>query len=523
MTTAAPSDDFDRTILRLSGLEAGAALLHVGALPGGTRLNEFEILEPSSEDGGGVVYRAFDHTLNRAVALKEYLPSALATRVERGTVAVRAPAFAADFSKGLASFVNEARLLAQFNHPSLVNVYRVWEANGTAYVVTPSYEGDTLTARLAMLGAPPDERWLLELLDPLLDALAMLHAVECVHRDISPDNILILANGWPLLLEFGVAQLVPEDSPQALTVILKPGYAPIEQYAESRSIPQGPWTDLYALGAMVRFAITGERPTASMARLVSDSLVPLEQMGAGRYDAAFLRAIDRSMAVRPKDRPQDVGELRAMLGLDPVAAAVVPMREAERPPADARPGLATLAAIRGILNRARSAIVIAAVAAGMVGLALSYVLNHPAELPAFATPAPSAPVEGAGRPPRSAPGETVSSTRPAEPAPAPGTTLPPPAAIATPPAASNIVPSVETSRSPSRPAAESVPADIERGTARVRPTKEDRDVTGILGNPASDRTLPRFWPEQCTDIVQRASLGERLTAEEQALLGRDCK
>src|SRR5262249_37748174 len=136
------------------------------------------------------------------------------------------------FALGLRSFINEAQLLASFDHPSLVKVYRFWEDNGTAYMVMPYYQGVTLKRALEALPAPPEEAWLQRQLGALLDALEVMHQAHCYHRDIAPDNILLLDDGRPLLLDFGAARRVIGDATQALTAFLKPGYAPVEQYAE---------------------------------------------------------------------------------------------------------------------------------------------------------------------------------------------------------------------------------------------------------------------------------------------------
>jgi serine/threonine protein kinase len=155
------------------------------------------------------------------------------------------------------------------------------------------------------------------LLAPLTEALAVVHAESCYHRDIAPDNVILLnSTGKPLLLDFGAARRVIGDMTQALTVILKPGYAPIEQYAEAPGMKQGPWTDVYALAASVHFAILGKTPPTSVGRLMSDSFVPLAEAAAGRYSPRFLEAIDRALRVRPEERTQTVADLRADLGLD---------------------------------------------------------------------------------------------------------------------------------------------------------------------------------------------------------------
>ncbi len=309
-------------------------------LPLGHRLQEYVIEGLIGEGGFGIVYLARDTQLGRVVALKEYMPSSLATRGGDHQVSVRSTRHRETFELGLRSFVNEAQLLASFDHPSLVKVYRFWEQNGTAYMVMPYYQGPTLKQWLTENGARPDEGWLLSLLHPLIDALEAMHHERCYHRDIAPDNILLLQQGpaastqpgrpqalRPVLLDFGAARRVISDATQALTVILKSGYAPIEQYAESTSMKQGAWTDVYALSAVLYAAITGRAPVPSVSRMVHDDMVPAAQAGAGHYTPEFLAAIDRGLSVRPDDRPQDMAALRALF--QPLGSATV-----ARAPAD---------------------------------------------------------------------------------------------------------------------------------------------------------------------------------------------
>jgi serine/threonine protein kinase len=315
----AESPEGDRTIIPPAAANAGAAGAQgTNTLAIGTRLGEFEIRGLVGEGGFGIVYLASDHSLERNVALKEYMPSSLAQRDGGLTVSVKSPRYAETFALGLRSFVNEARLLAQFDHPSLVKVYRFWEANGTAYMAMPYYEGATLKQALQALDAAPDEAWLMHLLTQLLDALDVIHARQCYHRDIAPDNVLMVGGDTPVLLDFGAARRVVNDRTQALTVILKPGYAPIEQYAESPNMKQGAWTDLYALASVMYFAITGRAPEPAVARVVTDSVVPLVEAARGRYAEVFLAAIDGAMAVNPEDRPQTIAEFRDALGCGPL-------------------------------------------------------------------------------------------------------------------------------------------------------------------------------------------------------------
>ena len=215
-------------------------------------------------------------------------------------VAVRSASEGETFALGLKSFVNEAKLLARFSHPAMVKVYHFWEGNGTAYMVMPYLRGPTLKDVRRSMSEPPTEAWLRSVIDPLLDALEMLHAEGFYHRDISPDNVLLSGAGLPVLLDFGAARHVIGDRTQPLTAVLKPNFAPIEQYAESKQLRQGPWTDLYALGALVTYLLDGSPPPASTARAIHDErrgarqasraervgAIPLgHRLGAGRQAA----------------------------------------------------------------------------------------------------------------------------------------------------------------------------------------------------------------------------------------------
>ncbi|HMC15114.1 MAG TPA: serine/threonine-protein kinase [Albitalea sp.] len=281
------------------------------ALAIGTRLGEFEIERVLGAGGFGIVYLALDHTLRRRVAIKEYVPSSLAVRNRGATLSLRSVADAATFAAGLRSFINEARLLASFDHPALVKVHRFWEENGTAYMAMPYYAGRTLKEVRRGMAQPPDEAWMQGFVQPLLGALEVLHAQHVYHRDISPDNIMLLSDGQPLLLDFGSARKVVSDAAtQSLTAILKPHFAPIEQYADITTFPQGPWTDLYALGAVVHFMLKDALPMPAALRAMQDDLPLLAHDAASR----FLAAIDWSLAVHPKDRPDSVATLRRAIG-----------------------------------------------------------------------------------------------------------------------------------------------------------------------------------------------------------------
>lgn len=281
----------------------------------GTHLHEFEIIDVVAMGGFGIVYRAHDHSLDRMVAIKEYMPGVLAERTFGSTVEAISSQEAETFQAGLQSFVNEARLLARFDHPSLLKVFRFWEGNGTAYMAMPLLEGKTLKATLADMGRVPEETWLKGMLVNLLDGLDLLHRENCFHRDIAPDNILILPDGKPLLLDFGAARRVIGDKTQALTVILKPGYAPPEQYADAAQIRQGAWTDIYALAGVLYFSITGKTPMPAVTRMLDDTQKKLLEIRPEGFSPCFLAAVDQALSLSPQARPQSVSEWLPLLGL----------------------------------------------------------------------------------------------------------------------------------------------------------------------------------------------------------------
>lgn len=327
------NDYSQKTLMRTRGLAqepASRSEQSINVLPIGTRLGEFEIMDLIGEGGFGIVYLAYDHSLERRVALKEYMPSGFATRATNMAVTVRSEHDARTFTAGLKSFVNEAKMLARFDSPSLVKVHRFWEGNGTAYMVMPYYEGITLKQALKEHRIKPTESWIRLLLDDLSDAIETIHSAHCYHRDIAPDNILLLKDGRPLLLDFGAARRMIGDLTQCLTVIVKPGFAPIEQYADIAGLRQGPWTDIYALGAVVYYLIAGVAPVPAVARVVRDELVPAREIGNGRFSAAFLAVVDKALEVRPENRFQSIAELRQALGESESMARAASQRSATR-------------------------------------------------------------------------------------------------------------------------------------------------------------------------------------------------
>lgn len=283
----------------------------------GQRRQEFLIERTLGVGGYSIVYLAHDMRLDREVALKEYMPSMLAVREPSGLVSPQLPRFEPLFDKGLVGFMNEAKLLGSFDHPGLVKVHRFWAEAGTAYMAMPYYPGSTLKRWLVELGVRPAEAWLRELADQLMQSLQVLHAARCVHRNVSPDNVLMLPGSEqtprPVLLDFSAARRVIGDATQTLTAILKSGYSPVEQYEAEQTGRQGPWTDVYSLAALLYTAAVGRAPGSSIARVMHDELEPARLAAQGQYSDAFLAAIDAGLTVRPEMRPQNLRAFQALL------------------------------------------------------------------------------------------------------------------------------------------------------------------------------------------------------------------
>ncbi|MGD9828253.1 MAG: bifunctional serine/threonine-protein kinase/formylglycine-generating enzyme family protein [Hyphomicrobiaceae bacterium] len=286
-------------------------------------LAEFRVEGVLGQGGFGVTYEARDLLIAKRVAIKEYFPSEFAARDEQQAVHPKTPDMTALFEWGRDSFLQEARTLACFNHPNIVQVTTVFEAMGTAYLVLEYVEGKSLEAWLAALGRPPQQDELDRLTDGLLDALRTIHANGYIHRDIAPDNIIVRPDGTPVLLDFGAARQALAERTHTLTSIVKPGYSPPEQYAVSTN-RQGPWTDIYALAATLYFAVAGERPLAAPDRQLEDSLPSVATRARTTYRPAFLAALDKGLQLKAADRPQTVEALIAASHATDGAAVAAP-------------------------------------------------------------------------------------------------------------------------------------------------------------------------------------------------------
>lgn len=289
----------------------------IRAIPSGHLLSDYKFEKVLGQGSFGITYLATDTMLNRKVAVKEYFPREFAAR--DNTLTVRAAGNSDDrdnFIWGLKRFLEEARVLAVFDHPNIIQVRRFFEANGTAYLVMDYCDGTPLDELLKIEGLLTEKKIHL-LLPPLLDALEIIHKTNFLHRDIKPANIFIKNDGTPVLLDFGAARQELVSHSKSMTAMATPGYAAFEQYSSRGN--QGPWTDIYGLGATIYKAITGNKPDDATNRMLDDTLIPCEKICAGNYNVDTLRAIDKSMAVKPQDRPQSIIEWRRMLDLPSIS------------------------------------------------------------------------------------------------------------------------------------------------------------------------------------------------------------
>jgi len=288
------------------------------ALPDGYKLHWYEIHAILGRGGFGITYLALDTNLNHEVAIKEFLPTDLAMRASDSSIHPISDEHLDIFSWGLNRFINEAQTLAQFRHPNIVLVHSVFEANGTAYMVMEYEKGESLEEAYN-LNRLNSEEALLGILHPLMDGLQRIHESGFVHRDIKPKNIYLRDDGRPVLLDFGSARQALGVETRTLTTLVSPGYAPFEQYNATRdSDKQGPWTDIYALGATIYRGMSGKSPVDALARANAklegnkDILEPAVELGEGKFSQRFLEGIDRSLRFAPEERPQSIAQWREM-------------------------------------------------------------------------------------------------------------------------------------------------------------------------------------------------------------------
>ena len=283
---------------------------HRNALTPGYKLHWYEIEKVLGIGGFGITYLARDLNLDRLVAIKEYLPSEFAIREQDTSVQPASEKAKETYQWGMDRFIKEAQTLSKFEHPNIVRVYAVFEENNTGYMVMAYEEGRSLKALLKEQGVF-DEETLRGWLMPILDGLALVHQQGFIHRDIKPDNLYIRNDGSPVLLDFGSARQSIGEETKTLTSLVSPGYAPFEQYY-AKSDEQGPWTDIYGLGATLYHGITGKKPDDAVTRSKSiidgsvDQLPSVLGQYQENYSSVFLKAVDHAIQFKPEQRPQSV-------------------------------------------------------------------------------------------------------------------------------------------------------------------------------------------------------------------------
>jgi serine/threonine protein kinase len=278
----------------------------------GTQVADYQIIRVLGQGAFGITYLATDLNLQIRVAIKEYFPREFSVRSSRNTVIPSGSRDDKDyFEWGRDRFLSEARILARLDHPNIVAVRRLLEANQTAYLVMDYCEGRPLDEIIESDG-PLSASAFEKLLWPILDALNHVHRAGLIHRDVKPANIFVRSDGSPVLLDFGAAKNDISQHSRSVTSLATAGYAPLEQYDTRGN--QGPWSDIYGFSATLYRALTGERPPDAAGRVLKDSLEPLSKKLDAKLDRNFLLAIDKGLEVLPDERPQSVEAWRSMFG-----------------------------------------------------------------------------------------------------------------------------------------------------------------------------------------------------------------
>ena len=301
---------------------------HRNSLQPGYKLHWYHIIKILGQGGFGITYLAHDTNLDQQVAIKEYLPTDLAVRENNVSVHPVSEDHSESYQWGLERFISEARTLAKFKHHNIVRVLSVFTENNTAYMVMEYEHGEPMDALLKNRKTIEEEK-LKSILMPMLDGLEAVHKTGFIHRDIKPPNIYIRTDGSPVLLDFGSARQSLGIQTRTLTTMVSPGYAPFEQYT-SKSNKQGPWTDIYGLGATLYRAVTGIGPTDAMDRSEAllhtgkDVYIPASKIAHENYSGAFLTAIDHALMFKTDERPQSIDDWRKELDSGIVASKLPP-------------------------------------------------------------------------------------------------------------------------------------------------------------------------------------------------------
>lgn len=277
--------------------------------PGTVLSNRFYIGMVLGEGGFGVTYIGWDSNLDLTVAIKEYFPSNVASRDCTASISKNINIFGGkseqEYTQGLERYIREAKTLSKFNDlHGIVNIRDFFYENNTAYIVMEYLKGPTLEEHIKQYG-PMKPEYVFRIMKPVMRSLEKIHQEGMVHRDISPDNIM-LSDGCIKLIDFGAARLANNDNNKSLTVMLKRGFAPEEQYRSSGK--QGPWTDVYAICATIYYMLTGKRPPESIERTHEDTLQGFEKLGI-TIDKKENDALMKGLAPMVQNRYQSIREL----------------------------------------------------------------------------------------------------------------------------------------------------------------------------------------------------------------------
>ncbi len=280
----------------------------------GNGTDQYRIDTVLGPGGFGVTYLARDLRFERDVAIKEYFPADFAYREDSSSIRTTAGSGQKDFfEEGKRYFLEEARTLGKFRHPNIVRVLNLFEQFNTAYMVLEFEEGQSLKHWLRQLGRRPTQDEIDRILEPMLDALDLIHSKGMFHRDIAPDNIIIRPTGEPVLIDFGAARNFVRENSYTIGAIVKHGYSPPEQYTVDAKL-QGAWSDIYSLCATLYLAIMGEAPEEAAKRQLNDTMLPVERhldaYHKGVYHPALVQALNIGLALKPKERPQTIHEFR---------------------------------------------------------------------------------------------------------------------------------------------------------------------------------------------------------------------
>ncbi|HUE62757.1 MAG TPA: serine/threonine-protein kinase [Rhizomicrobium sp.] len=277
-------------------------------------MREWRLEEVLGAGGFGIVYRGTDIYFGESVAIKEYFPGAISDRIDGTTVTPTDSSSEEIYHLGRSKFMEEAKVLWGLSHPerhpNIVAVRSLFEIHGTAYMVM-DFESGLSLAQMLRDGRRFDEKSLLAIIRPIAEGLERAHQAGVLHRDIKPANILVSAQGRPVLIDFGSARFESSQATNTKVTFYTPPYAALEQYV--KSYPQGPWTDIYALGVVLYQCVTGEKPPEVLERLHGEDSKLLSAREWPGFSHAFTRAVDAAMAVRPLERPNSISSWLRLL------------------------------------------------------------------------------------------------------------------------------------------------------------------------------------------------------------------